>query len=73
VQPPSIIGSTERMKTRFRQAVPVVFEDEQRLIEKRLFRLRLTDAVLIRAFSLVPGVPVEPDNGAPIQHHCILQ
>ncbi len=68
VQPPSIIGHAERMKPRFRKAVSIIFQDEQRLIEERLFRLRSANAMLIHALSFVPGVPVEPNNGAPIQH-----
>jgi len=60
------------METRFHQAVTIVFENQQRLIEENLLRLALTDAALVGALALVSGVPVETDDGSGIEHRCIL-
>ena len=44
------------------EALRQVVQEQQRLIEKNLFRLGLNNTVFIRAFSGIPFVPVEADN-----------
>ena len=56
------------METRFHQAVTIVFENQQRLIEENLLRLALTDAALVGALALVSGIPVETDDVCWIKH-----
>jgi hypothetical protein len=56
------------VKSLLHEAVPVVLENEQWLVEERLLSLRLADAMLVSALALIPRVPIEADDALPIDH-----
>lgn len=66
VAPP--VGDAERVIAGFRVAVRLVHRDHQRFVEEHLFRLGLTDAVLVDALARVARVPVETKDPAEVQH-----
>ena len=52
------------------KAVPCIFNNEQGIIKKNTFRLRLTNVMFVRALAAVAVVPLEADN-LPKVDHCI--
>src|SRR5271163_3621740 len=72
VQPHARLGASQGVKPALVRAVALILEDEQRLIEESLLRLRPAHAMVVDAPSLVACVPIEADNARPVDHACIL-
>jgi hypothetical protein len=53
-------------------AMPLVFDHQQRFIQKHLFGLRLAYAVFVFALATISVIPIEADNAFEIDSHCIL-
>jgi hypothetical protein len=66
------LGTSQCMKPGFRQAMPDVRYDKERVIEEYLFRFTLVDAVLVGALATVAVIPLKALDSRKVDHSCIL-
>jgi len=71
VQTPPIIRTAQGVKPGLKLAVPGIVE-QQKLVEKALLRLSLTNAVLVRTFARVSGVPLKALAPCQINHRVYM-
>ena len=65
------VASAKNIATGFDTRMRPVFDHPQALVEENLFRLGHGHGVLQLALALVPAVPLEPFDTAPIGHACM--
>jgi hypothetical protein len=72
VQTPAIVRTAQSVKTRLNLAVPGIVEQQQRLVEKDLLRLRLTDPVLVHTLARVSSIPLKALASRQINHNLYM-
>ena len=69
---PTIIGSSQRVISRFLLAMNDILQKKQRLVEEKLLCFGLDDIMLLRALPGITLIPVEPRYLRQVNHCCIL-
>jgi len=72
MQTPSIIRTAKGIKARFSLAMPRIWKQQQRLVEKDLLRFGLTDAVFVHALARVSRIPLEALEVGQINHELYM-
>ena len=68
MQSPSVAGPPQGVEPWFRLAVPWVGQQQQRIVEKHLFRFRLAHIVLRRVLARVAQIPLKAFDLSEIDH-----
>jgi hypothetical protein len=66
-----IIGSSQRVISRFPLAMRAVLQKEQRLVKEKLLSFGLDHIMLLRAIPGITSVPVEARYLRQVSHGCI--
>jgi hypothetical protein len=68
VQTPAIVRSAQSVNARFNLAVPYIWKQQQRLVEKDLLCFALTDPVIVYALVRVSRIPLKALGLRQIDH-----
>jgi len=72
MQQPAGLRFSQGMKSRLTLAVPYVFNDQQRCVEKHLLSFGLQDSMFVRTLSAISVIPIETFKLIETDHFCIF-